>query len=186
MLRRSLCVEDWAFRKWLSKSPLVEQFRAWGLGANVEIRRLEYLWSGNERREPRRLLWTLDDRIERLFMSTGSDKPTPRDERYGGGGTNDVYYTFIITRSFGRPCHMHRGVLVLLWRRIVSYVTAWNKEDVMKEYMYVRVTLTLLIGLRTMYNFLQMRNIFHTIQRSLTSGKLYTSYIYINLHLPWE
>ena len=55
-------------------------------------------------------------------MSTESDVPTPRQERYGVGGTNGAYEINLVhTALSDSECHVHRGVLVVLRRRFVLF-----------------------------------------------------------------
>ena len=65
------------------------------------------------------------------LVSTESDEATPRDDRYGGGGTNGVYKNnFVRTAALtGRQCNMHRKGLVVLGRRLVLLCTCQGKTE---------------------------------------------------------
>ena len=84
------------------------------LNKNVEIRRLS---SGRETSVvclfgcyARRATRPRKAEGKESLVSTEPHEPTPREERYGGGGTNGVYDFVCCTCS--RQRHMHRGGLL--------------------------------------------------------------------------
>ena len=79
-------------------------------------------------------------------MSTESNEPTPRQERYGGGGTNGVYENiFFVHTALADSITCIMGFWLCCEGILCCYVTAEKKRSYERVHacMYSRVTLTL-------------------------------------------